>query len=308
VLRDVPARELTTFRLGGPCRTLILCRSSAVMTETLQRLARNGEAYTVLGDGSNVLCGEGGYDGTVVRFVAERPRVTGEGACLEVEAGARLDDFVDETVRRGLGGLVFCSGIPGTVGGAVAGNAGAFGHCVGDRLESVLLADRSGAVRREAAGALGLAYRSSRMQRTGEVVLAARFRLEPENPERLRTLREDRLALRAARHPDWRALPNAGSVFRNLEAGAPGERRRAAGWYLEQAGATTMRQAGARVFQRHANIIVKADENCTAGDVLVLSRRMRRAVHRRYGLTLTYEMRFVGSFENEHGAAGSGRP
>ena len=132
-----------------------------------------------------------------------------------------------------------------------------------------------------------------------DVVLAARFRLAKDaDPVLLGRERERILAWRRARHPDWRSVPCAGSFFRNVEPVSTAGRRQAAGWFLEQAGASSMRVGGAAVFPRHANILIKADPACTAQDVYDLSVRMAAAVRERFGLELVREVETVGSFRD----------
>jgi len=258
-------------------------------------MLRAGVAFTLIGGGSNLLVSDHGLDTMVIRYACGGAPVQVSGPLLDVGAGMSLDSLAAFSVEQGLAGLVYCSGIPGTVGGAIAGNAGAFGKQLGDHVVSVRVMDRTGAVREVEGGELRFAYRASRLQETGEIVVSARLRLEAGQGGVLRQERADILALRREKHPDWHTQPTAGSFFKNIEPTSAAGRRQAAGWFLEQAGAKEMAVGGARVFEKHANIIV-AGEGCKARDVLDLSRKMEEAVRVMFGLVLQREVRVLGAF------------
>ena len=285
----------TTLRLGGPCRGLVTCANRRELVQTLRDLHEVGERFALMGGGSNILVSDRGLDQIVVRYHSEKPLVAREGNNLVVQGSTLLDDFVAFTIQEGLDGLVSCSGIPGTVGGAIAGNAGAFGEQVGDHLVSATLVDGAGNEWEVRGDELDFSYRASKLQRTDAYLAAARFRLKPGVRERLRAQRKEILQLRADRHPDWKRLPTAGSFFKNIEPTSKAERRQAAGWFLEQAGAKELRVGGAHPFARHANIII-ADPGSTAADVHALSVQMAALVKTRFQMELTPEVRLWGEF------------
>jgi UDP-N-acetylmuramate dehydrogenase len=282
-------RDVTTFRLGGPCRSLHACRTADELCAAL----RAAPAALLIGGGSNLLVADDGVDAEVIRFASDTPDVRPVAEGLEVSGATMLDDLARIGVESGFEGLVCCSGIPGTVGGAIAGNAGAFGEQIGDVVESMCVADRSGLLRTVPASELGFAYRRSNLPQHGGVVVSARLRLRVGDRAALAARRTEILALRAQKHPDWRATPTAGSFFKNIEPTSKAGRRQAAGWFLEQAGALAMRVGGAHPFERHANIIV-ADPGCRAADVLALSQQMAAAVRARFQLDLEREVRLIG--------------
>ncbi|MFH0953904.1 MAG: UDP-N-acetylmuramate dehydrogenase [Verrucomicrobiota bacterium] len=285
----------TTFRIGGPCPCVVTCASSDQLALAVAELAKAQTDFSLIGGGSNLLVSDAGVDAVVVRYCSETPGIRREGDHLDVEGGTLLDDLALYSVRHGLDGLVHASGIPGTVGGGIAGNAGAFGKQIGDAVEFVQLLDRRGRRRIAEARELAFRYRSSRLHETGDIVVSARLRLHPGDRAQLQRQRDDILEQRRQKHPDWRTQPTAGSFFRNIEPTSAAGRRQAAGWFLEQAGAKEMRVGGARVFEKHANIIV-AEPGCTAQDVLDLSRRMAAAVKEKFGLILVPEVRLLGRF------------
>lgn len=295
---DVSLHEVTTFKLGGPCACLITCAKPEDVREVIRDLADKKTDYVFMGGGSNILVSDRGYDGVVVRYVSEAPSVRLCDRTVEVTGSTLLDDLVRLTIDRGLDGLVCCTGIPGTVGGAIVGNAGAWGKQIGDALTSVKLMDRIGRIREEGPDALRFAYRRSALQQSDDIVLSAQFALVPGKRDLLMAEREKVLALRAQKHPALSREPCIGSFFRNIESTSAAERRRAAGWFLEQAGAKTLRVGGAYVFHKHANIIIKG-AGCTAQDVYDLSRMMRETVCEKFGLELIREVRFLGVFKGQ---------
>jgi UDP-N-acetylmuramate dehydrogenase len=280
----------TTFRLGGPCKSLITCETPE---QLIAAVHSSGGSFLLIGGGSNLLVADGGVDGTVIRYCSEKPQIRRYGNELVVTGSTALDDLAAVAAEHGLDGLVCCTGIPGTVGGAIAGNAGAFGEQIGDRLVSVTLIDRAGVSGDVGPGDLGFAYRRSKLQESDDIVVSARIRLEKASRDSLITRRQEILDIRASKHPDWRTTPTAGSFFKNVEPTSKAERRQAAGWFLEQAGAKEMKVGGARIYEKHANIIV-ADPNCKASDVLQLSRMMADAVRVKFGFELQREVRLVG--------------
>lgn len=289
-------RDVTTFQLGGPCRFRMDCDRPAALLEALRDLAAEGLSPLVLGGGSNLLVSDAGLDVPVIRYARDAFEPRREGDVVETDGCAPLAALADWSVEEGLEGLVFATGIPGTIGGAVAGNAGAFGEQMADRLLSLRVATLRGLVREAEPAEFDFRYRSSRFRDSGEVVVSARFALRPGDRGALRAERDRILAFRRDRHPDWTVLPTAGSFFRNVEPTSAAGRRQAAGWFLEQAGALGMRVGGAGVFPKHANILVKADPACTASDVLELSRRMADAVWNHFHLRLVPEVRTLGAF------------
>jgi len=288
-----PLSELTTFRLGGPCRACWTCREPGQVALAVDELAGSGEPYVLIGGGSNLLVSDDGVDTWVIRYVSPVARIEREGLTLRVTAGTAVDALAQFCVEHELAGLEFLSGIPGTVGGAIAGNAGAFGRSVAEPLTRITLLDRGGRETAVPAADLGFAYRRSRLQESGEIVLSAIFHLKPGIRAELIAERERILARRRERHPDWRVTPTAGSFFRNVEPTSAAGARKAAGWFLERAGAQTLRVGGARVFEKHANIIV-AEPGCTARDVVLLSRQMAGVVARVFEIVLQPEVRFLG--------------
>ena len=291
---DVLLAEYSTFQLGGPCRILVECPGEDSLISVVTAL--QGTPFILIGGGSNILFSDGGYDGWIVRYCCREPEIRREGSLLEVSGATSLDSLAGFAVESGLGGLVNTSGIPGTVGGAVVGNAGAWGWQIGDAVKSVRLIDRNGVVHEARAEELQFAYRHSRLKQSDEIVLSVTLELEEQNPSDLAKQRADILALRAGKHPDLDIQPCIGSIFKNIEPSSSAERRQAAGYFLEQVGVKQLKVGGAEVFARHANIIVKG-EGCTSQQVHDLSLAMATAVRDQLGLELVREVRFLGVFD-----------
>lgn len=295
VQRDAELRDFTTFRLGGSCPALIDCPNASVLCETAAALAERDIEFIVIGQGSNLLVSDTGIDTVVLRFFTEEHDIEMDGSRLRVSGDTILDDLPRIAIEHGIGDVSFLSGIPGTVGGAIAGNAGAFGQQIGDVIESVRLMDSSGTVQSATADELVFEYRSSVLKQTGAVVLDAVLKLKPIDRVIMQKERERILELRRTKHPDWTTTPCAGSVFRNVEPTSAAERRQAAGWFLEQAGAKDLRIGGARLYEKHANIII-AEPTATASDVFHLSEQMAAIVRDKFGFELVREIKLLGDF------------
>jgi UDP-N-acetylmuramate dehydrogenase len=300
--RNAPLARLATMRVGGRADLLATAHNTFEL-RALVRFARSRELpLTLLGRGSNTVISDRGVRGLVVHVRAEGSRV--DGTSYAAEAGVPMARAATETQRAGLTGLEFGLAIPGTAGGAVWANAGAHGSDVRSVLESadVLLAD--GTEARLAADELGLGYRESRFKHQppdgrGDVVLGARFRLEPASADEIKARLDDIRRWRQAHQP--LGLPSAGSSFRN-----PGPET-SAGELIDRAGLKGVQEGGATVSEKHANFIVN-DRKGTAADVRRLMDRVRAAVLESAGVELLPEIVFVGDWSGWPWPAAEDRP
>jgi UDP-N-acetylmuramate dehydrogenase len=288
--------DYTTFRLGGPCRFLITCQNPEQLETTVGELIESKQKFILIGGGSNLVVSDEGVDAVVLRYVSPWPLILREGTDLIVSGSTQLDHLVKSALQCGLEGVNYASGIPGTVGGAIVGNAGAFGRQVGDHLLSVCLLTKDGTKKEVEPSSLDFRYRHSNLKETGHIVLSARFAMRPGDPSKLQQERLEILKLREEKHPNLKLQPCAGSFFRNIEPTSLAERRQAAGWFLEQAGVKKFRVGGAVIFEKHANIIIKSN-GCRSQNVYELSHLMAQAVKEKFGLDLIREVRLVGRFK-----------
>jgi UDP-N-acetylmuramate dehydrogenase len=289
-------RDYTTFKLGGSCPALIDCPTAEALGESAALLAKAKVDFIVIGQGSNLLVSDEGLSSVVLRYCSENnPEVEFDGCRIRVSGNTLLDDLARLSIEHGVGDISYCSGIPGTVGGAIAGNAGAFGQQIGDVVRSVRLMELNGQVRDVEAEELAFEYRTSALKKTGAVVLDAVLKVKPADIHTMHKERERILELRRSKHPDWKTMPCAGSVFRNVEPTSAADRRQAAGWFLEEAGAKEFHVGGAHIFEKHANIII-AEADASAADVYQLTEKMIAAVQDKFGFSLVREIKVIGDF------------
>jgi UDP-N-acetylmuramate dehydrogenase len=297
-IKEARLEEYTTFRLGGPCRVLINCETPQELENAIRRLNAEKQPFILIGGGSNLVVSDQGLDIAVVRYVSDTPLVERDGNDVIVAASTSLDELALFCVDEGLEGLNYTTGIPGTVGGAIVGNAGAWGKQVGDVLKSVTLLEPTGKKKETGPDYCRFQYRHSHLKETGDIVVSVRFGLKPGNPVALAQERAEILKKRAEKHPNLTTHPCAGSFFRNVEPTSKADRRQAAGWFLEEAGGKNLSAGGAQIFEKHANIIVKGPD-CKAQDVHDLSQKMIKIVRDKFGFDLVREVRFVGRFDSD---------
>jgi UDP-N-acetylmuramate dehydrogenase len=301
ILENVPLSGYTRFEVGGPARILADAASEAALIEVLNAIEETGEQYAIIGGGTNLVAGHRGYPGVVVRYTNAALEFAGDTA--KVAAGAVFQDLVDASIARGLRGLETMTGIPGWVGGAVYGNAGAYGHSIQERVTAVRLLER-GSVREISNAECEFAYRESRFKQHKDwVILSVTLRLESAGAEELRAAADGILKIRNEKYPP--TMRCAGSIFKNLlgcdlpeavRAQVPAdvvrEGKVPAAYFLEQAGAKGMRRGRVCVADYHANLIYN-EGGGTAQEVGELIAELKLRVHDRFGLDLEEEVQFL---------------
>lgn len=285
--------RFTTFRIGGPAPLVIFCNNSDSLENAVKCLHRHQTDFLVIGEGSNLLASDQGLDIPVLRFFSETPCISRAGHRLMASASTCLDDLVLFAAENGLKGMNYASGIPGTVGGAVTGNAGAFGSQIGDVVKQADVLSPDGEKRMLTRHELKFGYRDSILKHSRDIILNVYFSLQPGDRRTLLEERNDLLLLRREKHPDYHALPCAGSFFKNIVR--PDGTRQAAGWFLDRAGCKALTHNGAAVFEKHANIIVNQN-NANADDVWMLACEMNDRVKQQFGFELEPEVRLIGTF------------
>ena len=293
VQRNLPLAQFTTFKVGGPADWLVHAQRADDVKRVLA-LARDAKVpVVVLGGGSNVLIADSGIRGIVIRIHGgEAVRLAPNR--IKADAGITINGLVRWTIARGTSGLEMWAGTPGTVGGAIHGNAHFKGRLIGDLVETVEIVTPGGAVETIARADMEFAYDRSRLQRTREVVLSVDFHCGEGDPPTLRGTARDSLAYRKRTQP--LETPSAGCIFQNpdsLHDRVPEGIPASAGALVDRAGLKGHREGGARVSPTHGNFIVN-DGQATAEQIRRLIERCRMEVRERFGVELRDEIVYLG--------------
>ncbi len=290
-----PLAPLTTFKVGGPADWLVAVRSERELACVLAACRDADVPVTVIGGGSNVVVSDEGVRGVVLRLLMTRIGQFDPGH-VRAEAGVTMNGLVRWTIGRGLSALEAWAGTPGTVGGAISGNAHFSGRNIGDLVETVGVVARDGTISRVSRQEMEFAYDTSRLKRTGEVAIWAEFAVTPAAPDALRLVARQSLAYRKGTQP--LAFPSAGCMFQNpdpardvIPAGVPAS----AGALVDRAGLKGHRIGGAMISPVHANFLV-SDGTATAADIHALADRARKTVRDHFGVELKDEIVFLGKF------------
>jgi len=292
----------TRFGIGGPADWYAETEDSDAFIAALAAARASGIAVMVIGDGTNLIVADQGFRGLVLRYRARQLRAA--GTCVMVDAGAVLQDLVDFTVDRGLKGWETLAGIPGGVGGAVYGNAGAYGHSISERIVRVRFCDGAD-IRLFTNEECQFQYRESIFKKHKEwVIFSAELALEPADAAVLRKTADDIVKVRNEKFPV--TMKCAGSIFKNLllkdlppkvaavvPAAVVREGKVPSAYFLEQVGAKGMERGAIRVADYHANLIYNTGGG-TAADLCVIIRELKQRVRYRFGLDVEEEVQYVG--------------
>ncbi len=287
IYREEPMKNHTTFRIGGNAEVFAAPDSADGIERVLQICREENIPCTVIGNGSNLLVGDRGVCGVVLQIYRNYASIRIEGPDLYVQAGALLGQTAAAAAREGLTGLEFASGIPGTIGGAAAMNAGAYGGEMKDVLVWVKAIDRDGYVRQYAAAELELGYRTSRIQKEALVVLEVKLTLQQGDPVKIRERMEELKEQRVAKQP--LEYPSAGSTFKRPEGCFAGK-------LIMDAGLRGFSVGDAQVSEKHCGFVINRG-NATAADVMALVSQVQTIVEEKFGVRLELEVRRIGTFE-----------
>jgi UDP-N-acetylmuramate dehydrogenase len=295
-----PLARHTTLRIGGPAELWAEVGTERALVALLRACGAGGTPFHLLGLGSNVLIPDEGIPGVVACLVGGLERCRIRGTRVSAGGGAVLAQVARKTAQAGLAGLEALAGFPSTVGGGVYMNAGSYGTEIKDVLVSARVVERDGTRRRLTVAELEPRYRWTNLERSRAVVVRAHFDLRPGDPAALMGRIRELNAKRWAALPS--GVPSAGSIFKN----PPGD---FAGRLIEACGLKGAAAGGARISERHANVIVNTG-GARAADVVVLMRRMRGAVAERFGVELEPEVVLAGGLRSalDAGRDGSGPP
>ena len=286
VYRDEPMRKHTTFRIGGPA-DYYLCTHSAKEIQQVVEICREEKLpYFILGNGSNLLVSDNGYRGVVIRLWKNVSDIRTEGCLIHAKAGASLAKIAAEALDEGLTGMECAAGIPGTLGGAVVMNAGAYGGEMKDVLKEVLVMDAQGKIFRLQNEELKLGYRTSIVKEKDYIVLAAVLELKKGDKTEIRKCMEELRERRTEKQP--LDMPSAGSTFKRPEGYFAGK-------LIMDAGLRGFSVGGAQISEKHCGFVVNKG-GATAQDVLDLIKEVQKRVREKFGVELETEVKFLGEF------------
>lgn len=285
-LTDEPMSRHTTFRTGGPADIYIEPSGVEELKQVLDICREENVAYTIIGNGSNLLVGDGGYRGVLISFGKPFAQVTIEGAQVRTGAGALLSAVAKQVLNASLTGFEFAAGIPGTIGGAVVMNAGAYGGELCQVLREATVLTPEGEVKTLPAEELELGYRTSCVQKNGYIVLEAVLQLQPGNADDIRAVMDALASKRREKQP--LEYPSAGSTFKRPED-------HFAGRLIQDAGLRGFRVGGAQVSEKHCGFVINRD-HATSADILSLCRQVQEKVKAQFGVELELEVKLLGEF------------
>lgn len=294
VRSGVSLKDYCSFRVGGPADLFAAVPDKESLTKLIRFCVGLNVPYVVIGDGTNLLISDSGFRGLVIKNEISGMEVDGQR--IRAGAGEEFMNLVNSASENSLTGLEFAAGIWGSVGGAIFGNAGAYGSEICDVLTEVELVDRQGNIRTERVEYFEFEYRGSKLKESGETVVSAVVELSPGDGEQIQSRVNEILAIRAQKHP---RIPNsAGSFFKNILDPSQPHGKLAAGKILDDVGAKKISHGGAKVFEKHANILINSG-NATAQDIRHLADILKEKALKESGIALTEEVISIGDFEGD---------
>ena len=281
---NAPMSEHTTFKIGGAADLLIFPSTTDEVISIFKLTSERGLDCTILGNGSNVLVLDGGIRGVVMKFNGEFSTIKREGRRLIAGAGAKLKDVSEFAADNGLSGLEFAIGIPGSIGGAIFMNAGAYGGEMKNVVSVVRAVSRDGRMVELRGNELDLGYRRSVFQSNGHAICEVELELDEGDVDQIKSAMDDFTQRRQSKQP--LEYPSAGSTFKRPKG-------HFAGTLIDQTGLKGLRVGGAMVSEKHAGFVVNAG-GATAADVLKLIEEVKRRVFETYAVKLSPEVRIIG--------------
>jgi len=276
ISQNVSLKKYSTFKIGGPAKFFAEPKSIAEIRELLMFCKKGNEKFFILGNGSNVLFSDKGYDGLVIKIGKN------------LEAGKSLHDVIQDAANKGLGGIEKLEGIPGTIGGAIFMNAGAHGQQISDCVKSVVSVTTYGGIVTRTNEECKFSYRSSVFRMLDEIIVSAEFDFTPMPKDAISKNRKEVLTWRREKQP--LKYPNAGSVFKNPTSNLPlADSHLSAGYLIDSCGLKGCRVGDAQVSELHANFIVNRG-GATASDVKALMEKIVQEVKKKHGIVLEPEI------------------
>lgn len=286
VMTDEPMKAHTTFRVGGPADYFVDVKSAEEIANVIALCKERGVAYYILGNGSNLLVGDKGYRGVVIRIFRSMNEVTVEGDVITAQAGALLSRIASVALNQELTGFEFAGGIPGTLGGAVVMNAGAYGGEMKDVLLEVTVLDEEGHVMTIARENLELGYRTSIVAKKGYIVLEAKIQLQKGDVEAIKARTNELREQRVTKQP--LEFASAGSTFKRPEGYFAGK-------LIQDTGLRGFRVGDAQVSEKHCGFVINRGE-ATAAEVAELMKQVADKVEEKFHVRLEPEVKRLGEF------------
>ncbi len=284
IILNEPMSKHTSYRIGGPADVMLLPDNIEQIKKLISVCRENSVPFYVIGNGSNVLVRDGGIRGAVIKISNKLSKVTFSGNTVKAEAGAILSSVVKKAYNRSLSGLEFACGIPGSIGGAITMNAGAYGGHMADIVKSITVLDKDGNVFQIEGEELGFGYRQSVVRDRNLIVLSGEMELAPAEKPEIKEKMDILTAKRKSMQP--LNLPSCGSVFKRPEGQFIGK-------LIEEAGLKGTTSGGAQVSMLHANFIVNIN-NATAKDVLNLIETVKQRVFEKFLIEIETEVIILG--------------
>lgn len=286
VKKDEPMKSHTTFRVGGPADYFVTPQTAEEVAKVIEVCTQEKVPYYIVGNGSNLLVSDKGYEGVIIQIYKQMNQVKVEGAQIHAQAGALLSMIAKRALDAELTGFEFAAGIPGTLGGACVMNAGAYGGEMKDVLKSVTVLTDKGEVKTLAKEELELGYRTSVIAKKGYIVLEAVLELQKGEKEKIQAVMDDLKERRVTKQP--LEYPSAGSTFKRPEGYFAGK-------LIQDAGLRGFQVGGAQVSEKHCGFVINKDQ-ATASDVMNLMNQVSDKVYEEFGVRLQPEVKRLGEF------------
>lgn len=286
ILIEEPMKKHTTFRIGGPAEYLILPQTAEEIADVVKLCRQEEIPWYIVGNGSNLLVADEGVRGVVIQLLRNFNQIQVEGCQIRMQAGAQNAAVAKRALDASLTGFEFAAGIPGTIGGAVVMNAGAYGGEMKDILKEVTVLDQNGMIRTIPAEELELGYRTSIIARKGYVVLEAVIVLKTGDPKEIKVAMDDLKEKRVTKQP--LEYPSAGSTFKRPEGYFAGK-------LIMDAGLRGFSVGGAQISEKHCGFVINKG-NATAKDVTELMDETKKIVMEKFGVALEPEVKRLGQF------------
>ena len=276
----------TTFRIGGPADYFVMPSDVTDVKAVIELCEQEKVPYYVVGNGSNLLVGDKGFRGVIIQIASNMNQLQADGEVITAQAGCSLAQIAGKALDEELAGFEFAAGIPGTLGGAVRMNAGAYGGEIKDVLESAVVLTKEGKVMELSANEMEFGYRTSIIERTGWTILGGKIRLHKGKREEIKAVMDDLRERRVSKQP--LEYPSAGSTFKRPKGYFAGK-------LIQDAGLRGFRVGGACVSEKHSGFVINID-HATAADVVSLMEQVDEKVRAQFGVGLEPEVRQIGEF------------